>query len=179
MFPFDSVGWALLIARLVLFLGKSLTHWLVAIGVLLGALLLPIWGLPLVGYLRAFMGDLSFTSVGLIVAGAFTEIKVRRNFVRLVVLVAVFFYPMALGISTYDPYQLGFGGSALFLWLILLCVYSVIVGYLVPVYLIVFAVSGYSFGLLESDNLWDYLIDPWLVLAFICYLYKSRKMKIS
>ncbi len=179
MFPFDSVGWALLIARLVLFWGKSLTHWLIAIGVLLGALLLPIWGLPPVGYLRAFMGDLSYISVGLVVASAFTEIEVRRRFVILVIFVAAFFYPMALGVGTYDPYQLGFGGSALFLWLIVLCVYSAIVGYFVPVYLIVFAVFGYFFRLLESDNVWDYLIDPWLVLAFICYLFKSRKMQIN
>ena len=179
MFPFDSVGWGLVITRLVLFWGKSLTHWIIAIGVLLGALLLPILGLPLVGYLRAFMGDLSFTSVGLVVASAFTEIKVRPKFVVLVVFVAAFFYPMALGVSAYDPYHLGFGGSALLLWLTVLCVYSAIAGYFVPVYLIVFAVFGYCFRLLESDNLWDYLIDPWLVLAFICYLSKSRKMQIN
>lgn len=78
----------------------------------------------------------------------------------------VILYPMALGIGTFDPYCAGWHFSWLFV--ILLCVTLLLLFFKNRFSVVLLAtILAYDLQLLESGNLWDYLVDPILVLAAI------------
>ena len=72
-------------------------------------------------------------------------------------------YPMALGLGSLDPYGLGWGFSWFFvaLWVVTLAL--LFLGNRLGIILMA-CVLCYDLHLLESPNLWDYLVDPFLVL---------------
>lgn len=138
-------------------------------------LMLPINGLPGFYYLRAYTGDLSITS--LVFFGAYI---VRKGFgipiyraseaIRLqtlVVLLGLFLYPFALGIGPLDTYRLGFHPQALTVALFVCAIYFWHKSYYFLLFVVTSVVLGYLLGLLESNNLWDYLLDAilWLVCS--------------
>lgn len=128
--------------------------------------LIPFGSLPLAGYVRGMMGDLSITTVVLAWAALSfpycpaTELRQRNSLLMLIAAAAIVFYPMTLGMSLVDPYRLGYsnvvfvacvlaiGNAAWFLRsnLIVLC--------------LALATLAWSLGWYESTNLWDYLLDP-------------------
>ncbi|TNF98611.1 MAG: hypothetical protein EP297_07610 [Gammaproteobacteria bacterium] len=132
-------------------------------------------GLITAAYLRAVTGDLSITSIILLayfIAEAYTGktyvSQGDRKIIRITVLVtAVLFYPFALGLEYWDSYAGGFGSWWLYT---LLMVMSGLLWYKqawLPLTILLTGILAYVTSLLESDNLWDYLIDPWLVLAML------------
>jgi hypothetical protein len=88
----------------------------------------------------------------------------------------VLLYPMALGIGGFDPYSLGWGFS----WLFVL-VFAVTAGLLYFEsrfgIVLVAAILAYDIGLLESPNLWDYLVDPFYVVTAGVLLYRSARAR--
>lgn len=76
----------------------------------------------------------------------------------------VVLYPMALGLGGFDPYVLGWEFS----WLSVL-VLAVTIALLYTRnrfgMVLVVSVLAYDLGLLESPNLWDYLVDPFYAVA--------------
>ena len=152
-------------------------------------LFLPIEGIPVVGYVRGIAGDLSITTLLLLASAAVAiasgpKLHDRRELQTLAAFVlagAAFLYPMALGLTSFDPYALGYPGRirgflfglapvALFAWFR---------GRLLLLLAVVLALAAFRFELLDSRNLWDYLIDPWLTVylagftIFACFS-KSR-----
>ncbi len=147
-----------------------------------GVACVPINGLPMTAYIRTAFGDISITTLVLIAASCLFRL-IGRNYIGgsgffvlmlLLLISGLFLYPFALGLTSFDPYSLGYGskafGAVLFclavtawyfrLYLILLCVILAILAYLV--------------GLYESCNLWDYLVDPLIVFyAFFRVLYMA------
>lgn len=82
----------------------------------------------------------------------------------------VVFYPLALGVGPFDPYALGFaGGRPLILLSILLAASALAIVFRQGFVLVVLltAVLAFSLRLGASDNLWDYVLDPWIVLLAI------------
>ena len=71
-------------------------------------------------------------------------------------------YPMALGIGIYDPYCAGWGFSWLFCLTFALTILLVVLRNRFSIVLLA-AMLAYDFNLLESNNLWDYMVDPLLV----------------
>lgn len=73
-------------------------------------------------------------------------------------------YPMAMGLSGFDPYMLGWEFSWLFILLMtvtfLLLLFKNSFGAV-----LIACILAYDLTLLESTNLWDYLIDPVFVLV--------------
>jgi len=135
--------------------------------------LVPLDALPAAGYLRGIVGDLSVTTVLLLVRSLLRpvlgwEAIDARSRTALQVLVAaggLLLYPLALGLGPFDPYRLGYASP----WfLALLLVLAVAAGFhrltLVTACLAL-AVLAWAAGVYESRNLWDYLIDP-LVAAW-------------
>jgi hypothetical protein len=142
------------------------------LGVLLGSgailALLPLRPLPPVGYLRGFLGDLSITTLVLLLRA------ICRPFLgwgrigpqdRLAVQSlagggALVFYPLALGMGTLDPYRLGFANP----WFLGALLLLALAGWSRGLYLLslclALAVLAYAVGWYESRNLWDYLLDP-------------------
>ena len=171
---------AVLLGRFV----KDSRQRMVVVAVLLAAgLFLPISGLSIAQWLRSALGDLSILTLVV-----FSNILMQRLFnYRLlapatrnslllgVALVGVVFYPLALGMSAFDPYQLGY---APVLMSALLCLASIIAWLRTMrglAIILLLPLLAFNLHLLESYNLWDYLLDPILLIyALVQCLLNSR-----
>ncbi len=143
-----------------------LLRWAVLFGCF-GATFVSIGGMSVAVYTRGLIGDLSITTQILLactVSGHLFDRDVFSDSDRKAVLIAtavagLVLYPMALGIAPIDPYSLGFNSLGLIMVLALLYIWGWRTrrraAVFIPVGLIAFQI-----GVLESTNLWDYLVDP-------------------
>ena len=133
----------------------------------------PIAGWSLAIWLRGMVGDLSITSMLLLSMAVYARLfkvtppwdaRERSALLGLLAVLALLLYPFALGLGSLDPYRSGYGGVAMLLMLALLALWLMRRGlYLLPL-VFALAATGWSFNLLESTNLWDYLIDAPLAI---------------
>jgi hypothetical protein len=137
--------------------------------------------LPIVAYVRGISSDLSISLVAIACVGLYQRLSGarlvdgrERTLVNVVFAAgAVFLYPLALGWGDWDAYRLGWGSAGLWAVLLLLSLACWAKGFrLLPV-LLALALLAWVAGALESTNLWDYLIDPWLAVAAIFQCLKS------
>ncbi|MCE7527755.1 hypothetical protein [Polynucleobacter sp. IMCC 30228] len=139
--------------------------------------------LPLVAYVRGMVGDLSVLTLFLLWASFFLREKLLLplQFKLGLVFIALVFYPLALGLSMFDPYAWGYGS-----WIFLLAV--LLVALIVwwarsygLVLAIALALAAWAFQWHESSNLWDYLIDPflclWALLSLAINYYRPNPIK--
>ena len=141
--------------------------------------LVPFSGLPLAAYVRGWMGDLSITSLVLVLTTLLrqlcgcslncTENKILLFFI--IALAALGLYPMALGIGYFDPYRLGYGNPWFMGGLLLLAI-ACFRRLQVIALSIALALLAWGVGWYESTNLWDYLLDPLLAIYAILALFK-------
>ena len=133
----------------------------------------PVAGWSLTIWLRGMVGDLSITSMLLLSMAVYARLfkvmppwdaRERSALLGLLAVLALLLYPFALGLGSLDPYRSGFGGVGLLLMLALLALLLMRRNfYLLPL-VFALAATGWSFNLLESTNLWDYLIDAPLAI---------------
>jgi hypothetical protein len=128
-------------------------------------------GLPIVAYARGALGDLSITTFLLLMNYIFGQLSGRRLLSdrdRATVLTCAAFsglllYPMALGVTFYDPYRLGYASLPMTLALLALAVWWGFTrrgaGAIIAI-----GVLAFDLRVLESPNLWDYLMDPCVAL---------------
>lgn len=127
--------------------------------------------IPAVAYVRGISSDLSITLVALACLNLFRDAlppvgeREKIPVFAAILVAAVFLYPMALGLGDWDPYRLGWGQPAMWGGLLALVVACWLIGLRLLPALIALALLAWSASLLESRNLWDYLLDPWLVLV--------------
>ena len=145
--------------------------WLVAVLGLVALVPLPWLGLSLAQALRAFWGDPSITTLQLVILGiaARPPVAFARGW-RAPAMIAAFgllFYPLALGAGDFDPYRLGFQPALLLAALAAPALVLWWRGQTLWLWLLAIDLFAFAFGLLESTNFWDYLIDPILVIACI------------
>ncbi len=143
----------------------------------------PLRGLPVAGYVRGVIGDLSLPTLLLLGAALASTVtgkdwldaRERAAWFAAVAVGAVFLYPMALGLSLFDPYALGYSsyGFATVLFALTLAAWSARRYWLATS--LVAGVAAYLAGLLESTNLWDYLIDP-LIAAYAIFWWLRRAL---
>lgn len=160
---------AVLLGRWVM---QPLARNVLLVGVLVLGFSLPLAGSTPAQWLRSLLGDLSVVTLVLL-----ADIAARRWWNRTLLaastrrvllwgaaVVGVMFYPLALGVGPLDPYRLGFAPAllvgvfclaSLSAWLLRARGLAVIL--LLPL-------LAYNLHLLESDNLWNYLLDPVLVI---------------
>ncbi len=82
--------------------------------------------------------------------------------------VGIILYPTALGLSRWDLYRLGYQPVFLLLLLSIGVLWGWFSGCRRASMLLLIAVITHNIGLMESDNLWDYLIDPFVTIyAFV------------
>ncbi len=135
-------------------------------------LLLPAGPSALGPLLRAWLGDLSIPNLALLVAALASGIAGivvidRRNLATILMVAGIsglLLYPLAFGLAAIDPYRLGYDPLLLPAALLPLCVAGWLSGRRAAIGLLLAALVGFHLDLLESQNLWDYLVDPWLVL---------------
>ena len=137
--------------------------------------------IPVVAYVRGITSDLSITlvmlsvwQIGRLALGWRGIAKQEQITVMAVVAVAaLFLYPLALGWGDWDAYRPGWGSWGMLLGLLLLCTLCWLKGLRVLPALVAMALLAWSFGLMESTNLWDYLLDPWLSMyALACVIHQ-------
>ena len=130
---------------------------------------------PAFYYLRGYIGDLSVTATLFFSASVIQSVRgkalyqpVEKKYLMLLVIPGgLFLYPMALGVSQFDPYRLGYQPQILLSVLFLAGLYFWHKQYYFLVFVLTSAGLCFSLGLLESNNLWDYLLDPMLLLVFL------------
>lgn len=128
--------------------------------------LFPVGALPLAGYLRGAIGDLSITSLALLFAALLHSLRGgptlpgRNELLLLAIFTAIGFYPLALGWGDFDPYRLGYGSYWLLASLLGLALLAVLRGWPAIALTIALSILAWSAGWYESANLWDYLLDP-------------------
>jgi len=153
-----------------------------ALCILAVAALLPVAGLSPAGYVRGFVGDLSITTVVVMLLGIGSRVFHRQAVPEkgiiascgLVVVCGAFLYPMALGATPYDPYRMGHDAFSLPAALLLLGLAAWWQRLYLITFCIMLAMLAYSMGWYASTNLWDYLIDPVLVVgSLVCLMRRA------
>ena len=135
------------------------------------AVVLPMGGLPIGRWLVSLQADASIPLIALVLSRVLENAFQRPVLDRKAktacrifsVLGGVLLYPMALGLGAFDPYEAGWRFSWLFVLLL-----AVTLGLLFLknrfFMVLLAAISAYDFHVLESGNLWNYLLDPVLVV---------------
>lgn len=137
--------------------------------------------LPVVAYVRGVSSDLSVTLVLLSFLGLFQRIfgfpaiasQERTALNGSIAIAAIFLYPLALGWGDWDAYRLGWGSWGMWTTLLALSLAFWVKGLRLVPLLVALALLAWTAGLMESGNLWDYLLDPWLALAAIFQCMKA------
>ena len=137
-------------------------------------------GLPLLAFARGILSDLSVTSVVWAVLYIVQRLGVATFFQShekdvacgALVFAALVLYPTALGWGDWDAYRIGWGSAFLVTGLSLFGFSCFWMGLRLLPLLIAAALMAWSLGVLESGNLWDYLIDPWIACVSIGVLLK-------
>ena len=135
--------------------------------------------IPAVAYVRGITADLSVTLMALAVWRLFHQALGWRTIakrdllalMRATAVAAVFLYPMALGWGDWDAYRPGWGSWGMLATLLVLCAVCWAKNLRVLPALVALALLAWSLGLMESGNLWDYLLDPWLSLYSLGFVF--------
>lgn len=175
---YSFCGWLVaLTALLHIFLPKAKTskpvYSVLLMMIALIILLLPGGATPIFYYFRGITGD--FSVLASVFFGAFilnkgwgTKVYREKEMQVLFVgigLLGIGLYSMTLGATQYDPYRLGYHPQGLLTILFCLGLYFWHRRYYFLLFALATCTIGFSARLLESNNLWDYLLDAvfWLV----------------
>jgi len=138
--------------------------------------------LPLAAYVRGVTGELSVVTMLLLWSSVIpSNQKTPLGFKVPLALIAIAFYPLALGLGMLDPYAWGYGSIGLLIAVILFAIICGIAGWIKGVWIISFAMIAWAAHWHESANLWDYLLDPflaiWALIAIPKAIYLKRREK--
>lgn len=148
---------------------------------LLLGLFFPISGLTFSQLLRSAVGDLSVLTL-VIFTNILAQSLFNHNFLKStshnslllwVTLSGVAFYPLALGVSQFDPYRLGYAPVLMSVILCMISIYSWLGAKRDLAVIILIPLIAFNLHLLESDNLWDYLMDPILFIYAVIHQISS------
>lgn len=161
-------------------------RWRIAVTLLvLVALLVPFGERSAAFYIRGAIGNLSIGSMAMMAYwflrawGPPSLARFDRELVFMAVpllVVAAVFYPMSLGFTVTDPYAHGYYPTVLSAFLLSIFCWAVLSGWYLSAAVLASAFIAFAFGWLESDNFWDYLFDPLLVVvAIVCVVLRGRE----
>jgi len=114
-----------------------------------------------------------------------TELSRQSSLMPIIALLAVFLYPMALGLGLWDPYRLGYSPVAHWSFaLICFCIniQAIRLGgaWREHALWLTLTLLAFSLALYEGQNLWDALIDPFASIWAIYILFKKKdRLSIS
>jgi hypothetical protein len=139
------------------------------------AALIPYAGLPIAAYMRAVIGDLSITTLvllGWVILRKMSDGRLPADrqtlpLYTLIALAALGLYPLALGMGLVDPYRLGYGNPWLLGILLAIALLACWLRWTLLALCIALAVLAWVMGWYESNNIWDYFLDPLLAVCAI------------
>ena len=140
--------------------------------------------LPLSAYVRGVTGDLSIVTLLLLWSSMLPSAKkTPLGFKVPLALIAIAFYPLALGFGMMDPYAWGYGSIGLLIAVVLFAIIFGLAGWTKGVWILSFAIIAWAAHWHESANLWDYLLDPflaiWALFAIPNEIYRKRREKMQ
>lgn len=172
MIPLASTSLLLAVGVLALLHRQQPAIKIVGFAITLALSAMPFGGLSIAHYVGLLTGDLSPVTVTLLmvyVYGQFFGRTYSADISTIQLLIsgtAIMLYPTALGLSMFDPYSHGYQPIELSPLLLALFCLGVYRGWYLLATVLAIAFASYMLSILDSDNLWDYLIDP--VLAIWC-----------
>lgn len=142
---------------------------IVAILIVLPLIVYPFTYFP-VWWLRGLTGDLSMTTLLLLLAAVYQQLsgkvliapQERKWVLWSVAAIGLVFYPLALGVGQVDPYVWGYANPYMFAVLLGLSLLAFLRGFYAIAIILLTVVLAWNVQLLESVNLWDYLLDPFI-----------------
>ena len=140
--------------------------------------------LPLSAYVRGVTGDLSIVTLLLLWGSMLPSAKkTPLGFKVPLALIAIAFYPLALGFGMMDPYAWGYGSIGFLVAVVLFAIVCGLAGWTKGVWILSFAIIAWAAHWHESANLWDYLLDPflaiWALFAIPNAIYRKRREKMQ
>jgi hypothetical protein len=130
--------------------------------------------LPLAAYVRGVVGDLSVVTTLLLWSILLPGNKSTPIAFKLsITLIAICFYPLALGFTMVDPYAWGYGSIAFLVVVLVFAVICALASWAKGVWIVGLAIIAWGFGWHESTNLWDYLLDPFVAIWAIVGLFSA------
>ena len=138
--------------------------------------------LPLAAYVRGATGDLSIVLTLLLWSSLLPASKITPiAFKFSIAIIAIGFYPFALGLGMIDPYAWGYGSIAFLVVVLAFALVCGLANWSKGVWIIAIAILAWSAHWHESANLWDYILDPflaiWALAAFFGARNKRRRAK--
>ena len=138
--------------------------------------------LPLAAYIRGVTGDLSIVLTLLLWSSLLPSSKTTPIVFKLAIaIIALGFYPFALGLDMVDPYAWGYGSTAFLIAVLVFAAVCGLANWAKGVWIIAIAIIAWAANWHESANLWDYLLDPflaiWMLFALFGMLIKRRRAK--
>ena len=148
------------------------------VGYVMAALVmvLPVGHWLVIEFPRGLLGDLSLASILMLATYLLSIMKKERinnanSFNGLVILMAIILYPTSLGYSQFDMYTIGFASDVFYNYFImaiaLIGVIAWYMGYAQIAVWLTLSVLAHGLNLFESNNLWNYLLDPLVVIACV------------
>ena len=179
-FVFPFLLMMVLCQRVMILLGKRPTGWTPTVIIASASALtviLPILGLTAGRWLISLYANPSIPLTALlfswVLKNAFQTTLLDMGAIQACrvfsLLAGAALYPMALGAGAFDPYPAGWHFSWLFVILLSVTLVLLFLKNRFSVVLLA-TILAYDLHLLESSNLWDYLVDPILILVAIAGL---------
>lgn len=171
------VGQVMLVAVLVTLLVSMFLHELKRLRIVVAVLLVifmlvPVNGLSISQWLRSATGDLSVLMLVMllnILAQRLFDFKLlsvpsRQILLWGALLVGAVFYPFALGLGPIDLYHFGYAPVGMSILLTLVSLSCWLAGKRDLAMVMLLPLLAFNLHMLESTNLWDYLLDPILLM---------------
>jgi hypothetical protein len=138
--------------------------------------------LPLSAYIRGVTSDLSIVTLLLLWSSILPSAKkIPLGFKVPLALIAIAFYPLALGFGMMDPYVWGYGSIGFLIAVVLFAIICGLAGWTKGVWILSFAIIAWAAHWHESANLWDYVLDPflaiWALFSIPNAIYLKRREK--
>ena len=145
----------------------------------------PINGLAIAAYIRGVFSEPSISTV--IIASLSIASLIRgkaifsqRDYLPLLYFIPVFslfFYPSSLGLTFFDPYSYGYQPHFLLAALLAITLLLWWKKYYLLTMIILVDLWCFNLELLSSNNLWDYLVDPMLLIYCLVQLSVFKRQK--
>jgi hypothetical protein len=142
-----------------------------ALGMPLIFILVPVKQVPMARFLAGFNLDFSITLTALLFCLLLRQVQgvrlLDRKALRTLgisgLVLGLCLYVCSMNLVPFDLYRFGWGSAFLLAPLFSLTILLILTGNRAG-FVIAACVAAYALKLLESDNLWDYLVDPVLVI---------------
>ncbi len=153
----------------------------------LSLVLIPFGALSVASCVRGLLGDLSITTLILLVGSVSAKLpgrwrgdqSARLALLTLISAAALALYPMALGVGMFDPYRLGYGSP----WFVGVLFVIALAAWFTRLELISICIAtatlAWTLRWYESTNLWDYLIDPLVSFYALGCLLRRGALRLS